>query len=89
VSQGTADDDAILASIAEAYGGRVLLVPRATGFDALVWALPVTAAVLGIVALVFAFRRWRIEAGMLGTADDEDYRIVAAERKRRGGTDGE
>lgn len=89
VSQGTADDDAILASIAEAYGGRVLLVPRATGFDALVWALPVTAAVLGIVALVFAFRRWRIEAGMVGGANDEDYRIVAAERERRGGTDGD
>jgi cytochrome c-type biogenesis protein CcmH len=89
VSQGTANDDAILAAIAEAYGGRVLLVPRATGFDALVWALPVTAGVIGIVALVFAFRRWRIEAGLAGVANDEDYQIVAAERERLGDAGGD
>lgn len=82
VNLGSADDDTILASIAEAYGGQVLLVPRATGFDSLIWALPVTAAVIGLVALAFAFRRWKLEAGQVGPADADDYRLVEAERER-------
>lgn len=89
VADGTADDEAIVASIADAYGAQVLLVPRATGFDALIWALPATAAVVGIAALVVAFRRWQAAASATGPADDDDYRIVASERDRRRSGDGE
>ena len=45
VDEGELTDAEILGSIAQAYGGRVLLVPRATGFDALAWALPAAALV--------------------------------------------
>jgi cytochrome c-type biogenesis protein CcmH len=77
VAEGGSTDEQIIAAVAEAYGGQVLLVPRATGFDALVWALPVTAAVLGVVALGIAFRRWRAESAALAPATEDDYRLVA------------
>lgn len=87
VASGTVDDDGIIADIADAYGAQVLLVPRATGFDALVWALPVTAGVIGVVALWFAFRRWREESELVGPAQEDDYRIVAAAREQLAGDD--
>jgi cytochrome c-type biogenesis protein CcmH len=87
VVEGSADDDAILATIADAYGGQVLLVPSATGFDALIWALPATAGVIGAAALVVAFRRWRLEAALVGPAGEDDYRLVATERQRLEGAD--
>jgi cytochrome c-type biogenesis protein CcmH len=76
VRGGALDDDAVIAGVAEAYGAQVLLVPRATGLDALAWALPVTAAVVAIAALGAAFRRWRVESAMIGEATEEDRRIV-------------
>ena len=54
----------------------MLLVPRATGIDALVWALPAAALVCAIVGLAVAFRRWKAAADTI--PDDEDRRLVAA-----------
>jgi cytochrome c-type biogenesis protein CcmH len=76
VRGGALDDDAVIAGVAEAYGAQVLLVPRATGLDALAWALPVTVAVVAIAALGAAFRRWRVESATIGEATEEDRRIV-------------
>ena len=76
VRAGALDDDAVIAGVAEAYGAQVLLVPRATGLDALAWALPVTAAVVAIAALGAAFRRWRAESAAIGEVTEEDRRIV-------------
>ncbi len=76
VRGGALDDDAVIAGVAEAYGAQVLLVPRATGLDALAWALPVTAAVVALAALGAAFRRWRVESATIGEATEEDRRIV-------------
>jgi cytochrome c-type biogenesis protein CcmH len=76
VRGGALDDDAVIAGVAEAYGAQVLLVPRATGLDALAWALPVTASVVAIAALGAAFRRWRVESATIGEATEEDRRIV-------------
>ncbi|MGA0915491.1 MAG: cytochrome c-type biogenesis protein CcmH [Ilumatobacteraceae bacterium] len=76
VRAGALDDDTVIAGVAEAYGAQVLLVPRATGLDALAWALPVTAAVVAIAALGATFRRWRAESAAIGEATEEDRRIV-------------
>jgi cytochrome c-type biogenesis protein CcmH len=79
VADGTATDDEIVTFIEQRYESRVLLVPRATGFDALVWALPAFAGVCAIAGLVVAFRRWKGAADTVPT--DDDRTLVAAARE--------
>ena len=76
VDTGTVSDDQIINFIEQRFGSKVLLVPRATGIDALVWALPVAALVCAVVGLGVAFRRWKNEADTI--PDDADRRLVAA-----------
>jgi cytochrome c-type biogenesis protein CcmH len=76
VDTGTVSDDQIINFIEQRFGSKVLLVPRATGIDALVWALPVAALVCAIVGLGVTFRRWKTEADTI--PDDADRRLVAA-----------
>ena len=76
VNGGTVTDDEIIAFIAQRFGGRVLLVPRATGIDALVWALPAAALVCAVVGLGLTFRRWKAAAGAI--PDEDDRALVAA-----------
>ena len=59
VDTGTVSDDQIINYIEQRFGSKVLLVPRATGIDALVWALPAAALVCAVVGLGVAFRRWK------------------------------
>ena len=68
VIDGQRSDDEIVAFIVSRFGGEVLLVPRATGVDALVWALPVAVAVALVAGLAFAFVRWRRQPDMTSGA---------------------
>jgi cytochrome c-type biogenesis protein CcmH len=77
VITGQLSDDEIVAEIERSFGGRVLLVPRATGLDALVWVLPVTVAVLAVASLAVAFRRWQRDSRRLGAPSDDDRALVA------------
>jgi cytochrome c-type biogenesis protein CcmH len=76
VETGTASDDAIVDYIQQRFGGQVLLVPKATGFDALVWILPVVAFVVAVAGLTVAFRRWKRVADTV--PDDDDRQLVEA-----------
>jgi cytochrome c-type biogenesis protein CcmH len=76
VDLGTVSDDQIINFIAQRYSSKVLLVPRATGIDALVWALPVAALVCAVVGLGAAFHRWKSAADTV--PDEADRRLVAA-----------
>jgi cytochrome c-type biogenesis protein CcmH len=76
VAEGLQSDEEIVGFIEQRFGGQVLLVPKATGLDALVWALPVAVFVCSVAGLAVAFRRWRRQQG--GEATDEDREIVAA-----------
>jgi cytochrome c-type biogenesis protein CcmH len=76
VDTGTVSDDQIINFIEQRFGSRVLLVPRATGIDALVWALPVAALICALVGLGVAFHRWKLAADTL--PDDADRLLVAA-----------
>lgn len=58
VGAGTRTDDQIVAYIVDRFGGQVLLLPRATGLDALLWVLPVIAAAV-LVGLLWNFLRGR------------------------------
>ncbi len=74
VETGTVSDDQIINFIEQRFGSKVLLVPRATGIDALVWALPAAALVVRGGSRV-VFRRWKTAADTIPY--DEDRRIVA------------
>ena len=49
----------IRTAIADTYGEDVLLTPRSSGFDGLVWVVPVIALVIALAALSATFSRWR------------------------------
>lgn len=77
VADGDESDEEIIQSIVVAYEGEELLVPTASGVEALAWALPATAFVVGVVGLGLAFRRWKVNTATLGEATDDDYELVA------------
>jgi cytochrome c-type biogenesis protein CcmH len=70
-------DDQIRAGLAARYGERVLLVPKASGVDALIWVLPVVVLVASAAGLVVAFGRWRREAAAAGAPTAADRELVA------------
>jgi cytochrome c-type biogenesis protein CcmH len=77
VNDGTKSNDQIIQEIVQAYDGEELLVPTASGVEALAWALPAAALVIGVTGLALAFRRWQASARSLGEATDDDYALVA------------
>jgi cytochrome c-type biogenesis protein CcmH len=76
VEGGRLADQQIIDTIVVNYNGEELLVPTASGVEALAWALPATAFVVGATGLVLAFRRWQASARRLGHATDDDYALV-------------
>ncbi len=68
--------DEIRARFVATYGESILLTPKRSGIDSLVWILPVVVLVGGAGGLAFAFWRWR-QLG-LDRATDEDRAVVAA-----------
>ena len=79
-------DAQIRASFAARYSDEILLRPKTSGVAALVWILPVTALLLAIGGLTFAFRRWRREPTLAAT--DEDRALVEAALADRSGEAG-
>jgi cytochrome c-type biogenesis protein CcmH len=78
VADNDLNDDQIIAFIEDRYGAQVLLVPKASGFDALVWVLPAVAFVCGVAALAVVFRRWKREAESMRDPTDDDRALVEA-----------
>lgn len=74
VGSGDRSDEEIVAFVEQRFGGQVLLVPRSSGIDALVWALPVAALICALAGLVAAFRRWRVSADVV--ISDADRELV-------------
>ncbi|MCU1395383.1 MAG: ccmH [Ilumatobacteraceae bacterium] len=70
IKQGTYSDDQIIQYVETNFGANTQLVPKATGFDAIVWALPVFAGVCAIAGLTVAFRRWKRAADTVPTEQD-------------------
>lgn len=78
VADNDLNDSEIIAFIETRYGGEVLLVPKSTGFDALVWVLPAVAFACALAALIVVFRRWKREAGDVSDPTDDDRALVNA-----------
>ncbi len=79
VAEGETDGE-ILAFLVSRYGKDILLKPEATGLAALVWALPVAAAICAAAALALAFRRWKARPSAEVSA--EDRRLVEQALRR-------
>ena len=69
--------DEVRQAYVDRYGEWILLRPRTSGFDALVWVVPAAAAAAGGVGLAGVFWRWR-QRGIGRRPTDEDRRLVAA-----------
>jgi cytochrome c-type biogenesis protein CcmH len=76
VTENDLNDDEVVAFIETRYGAQVLLVPRASGFDALIWVLPAVGFVCGAAGLAVVFRRWKREAAALADPTDADRALV-------------
>lgn len=59
------------------YGEWVLLRPKSSGFEALVWGVPAAVVAGGFVVLAAVFWRWRAAGGRRPPTEDE-RRLVAA-----------
>ena len=81
VHQGRSDGE-IKRYLVDRYGPDILLKPPATGFDGLVWVLPVIALILAVAGLVVTFRRWR--SGPEGKVTADDRAVVARAMVQRG-----
>jgi cytochrome c-type biogenesis protein CcmH/NrfF len=67
-------DSQIVKTIDDSYAADLKLVPGSTGFDALIWALPIAVLVVSVAGLVVAFRRWKAQGSI--TATDADRELV-------------
>lgn len=76
VQDGTASDDQIVSYIVANFSAKTQLVPKTSGFEALVWVLPAAALVCAIAGLAVAFRRWKRNIDTV--PDDDDRALVAA-----------
>lgn len=73
IESGSSDTQII--SFLEERNSQVLLVPKATGFDSLVWIVPVFAFVCALAGLAVAFRRWK--SSVLTVPSEQDRALVA------------
>ena len=87
VAAGIASDDEIVAFIVRNFGARTQLLPKATGFDSLVWVLPAVALVCAATGLGLAFRRWR--ANVVSEPDEADRALVEAALAEQAGAEAE
>jgi cytochrome c-type biogenesis protein CcmH len=70
VAAGEKTDTEIIGSIAQSFNAQILLVPRATGLDSLVWVLPIAVLVCAVAGLAMAFRKWRRQNTAGASGDD-------------------
>ncbi len=52
-------DDAVLSGMAAKYGSTILLVPVAAGFNALLWIVPGSVAVVVLIGFLMWWRKFR------------------------------
>jgi cytochrome c-type biogenesis protein CcmH len=85
VGSGLRTDNETIAYIEQRFGSQVLLLPRSSGIDSLVWALPIAALICGAAALGVVFRKWRTTDD--GAVSAEDSALVDAAMASKNVTD--
>ncbi|HVX19548.1 MAG TPA: cytochrome c-type biogenesis protein CcmH [Acidimicrobiales bacterium] len=79
--------DQIRAYFVSRYDRSILLTPSRSGFDSLVWILPVVVGLLGAGGLGLAFWRWR-QRDPAAVSDDDRALVAAALAADGGGASG-
>ncbi len=74
VADGQLTDSQIIKAIDDSYTADLKLVPGGTGFDALIWVMPIAVLVVSVVGLVVVFRRWKVQGSV--SATDADRKLV-------------
>jgi cytochrome c-type biogenesis protein CcmH len=59
--------DEVKSYFVDKYGEWILLRPRASGWNALVYALPLIALLIGVAVIVRATRRWSVRPSLDST----------------------
>ena len=72
VADGQLTDSQIVKAIDDSYAADLKLVPGGTGFDALIWVLPIVLLIVSIAGLIVVFRRWRLQGSLTATDADRD-----------------
>jgi cytochrome c-type biogenesis protein CcmH len=57
------DKAQIKAALVDEYGEAILAQPKASGFNATLWIVPIVIVLLAAGGIAFAIRRWRANAG--------------------------
>ena len=65
--QGPDSDDLVLQRFVQEYGGVVLAAPTAIGFNRAAWITPFAALGIGILAVVYVVRRWKLRQVEMAT----------------------
>lgn len=86
VSSGQLTDNQIVKTIDDSYTADLKVVPGGTGFDSLIWALPIAALVVSSAGLIVVFRRWKLEGSMAATDADREL-VESALRQESGDRD--
>jgi cytochrome c-type biogenesis protein CcmH len=73
---------------ADKYGEWILLRPRARGWNAMVYVLPVVALLLGAGIVMRATRRWAAPGGGEPASEPEEERTELARRETSEGRAG-
>ena len=81
VADGQLTDSQIVKTIDDSYTADLKLVPGGTGFDALIWALPIAVLVVSVAGLVVAFRRWKVQGSVSATDADRELVEIAMQEK--------
>ena len=64
--------EAVVQYFVDRYGEWILLAPRRSGFNLLVWAAPLAAVVVGLVIVAVLVGRWARRPASMGTAPSVD-----------------
>jgi cytochrome c-type biogenesis protein CcmH len=77
------DKAQIKAALVDEYGEEILAQPKASGFNAALWIVPIVIVLLAAVGIAVAIKRWRANAAGEEEIEAEPPPELSAEDARR------
>lgn len=76
-------EEQVMAYFVEQYGERVLAEPERSGFNSLIWILPVVAVALGFFVAFQVLRSWQRLGDLLGETAVSPESTISAETRAK------